>query len=57
MASAIQNIERAKGAAVARKEMLAYIRHLRKFYGKDDALFAHQLIPQLRDYVKDREVR
>ena len=57
MASAIQNIERAKGAEVARKEMLAYIRHLCKFYGNDNTLFARQLIPQLRGYVKDREVR
>lgn len=35
MSTALQNIERAKGAATERKAILAIIRRILKFYGKD----------------------
>ena len=49
MSTAIQNIERAKGAAAERRAILAEIRSILKLYGKD------AILQILIDKIKERE--
>lgn len=55
MSTALQNIERAKGAAAARRVILAEIRGILTFYGKDaDAALVH-LIQRIK--ARERAAR